>query len=603
MHKYYLPVVWVGHLFVHVGTLMRPQAAGRILALFASVFVCGCTVAPKPFSETHFANQARSNLANVSVHQERIAKPIDINEAIARALKYNLDYQVEARQTSLRNAELNLASYAMLPNLVANSGYASRNNEPASSSLNLTTNTENFAASTSQDKQAKTADLTFSWNILDFGLSYVRATQAADKALIGLEMQRKVTHKLMADVRTAYWRAVSFQKLISGLRKLEARTESALANSRLLSNKRDTPLMTALTYERELVDIKRTLKELERDLVPAKAQLAALMNIPPSEDFAVVVPSFGSRVPELQIGLDDMISVALRDRAEIREVVYQTRINLNESRAALLELLPGLQVYAAPNLDTNSFLLHHDWISLGAKASWNLLRVFQYPAKRDLVRSQDDFLHARALALTMAIMTQVHISRVQYSHARQQLQAADEYRSVQNRLMKQVRAESAAGRVSEQTLLREEMNTLIAEAKYDIAYSAVEGAYANVAQSVGNTAVVDVDRTVSVEALAKQLGSAVRYENLEPSGRRPEVASEPDAQHKPPMLPSVMRPTPKNPVVASGDSASSTVKLLRGLAMPSKDASKPPDSSNLLSLRRSLPGSGSTALASIQGAK
>src|SRR5262249_44664853 len=146
--------------------------------------------------------------------------------------------------------------------------------------------------------------------------------------------------------------------------------------------------------------------------------------------------------------------------------------------------------------------------SFGAKASWNLLRVFQYPAKRDLVKTQDDFLRARALALTMAIMTQVHVSRVQYEYARQQLKVADEYRSVQHRLMKQVRAESAAGRVSEQTLLREEMNTLIAEAKYDIAYSAVEGAYANVAQSIGSVGIVDVDRTMSVEALAKQLGGA-----------------------------------------------------------------------------------------------
>ena len=317
----------------------------------------------------------------------------------------------------------------------------------------------------------------------------------------------------------------------------------------------------------------------------------------------VVVPSFGSRVPELQLGLDDMISIALRDRAEIREVAYQTRINVGESRAALLELLPGLQVYAAPNLDTNSFLLHHDWISLGAKASWNLLRVFQYPAKRDLVKSQDDFLRARALALTMAIMTQVHISRVQYGHARQQLKAAEEYRSVQNRLMRQVRAESAAGRVSEQTLLREEMNTLIAEAKYDIAYSAVEGAYANIAQSVGDAAVVDVDRRMPVEALAKQIEGAVRYENLEPSGRRPDAAPGPDAQYKTPVLPSVLRPVPKNAVVASGDSVSSTVKTLRGLALPAKDASKPSDTLNLLSLRRSLPGSGSTALASAQGTR
>src|ERR1043166_287030 len=97
MHKY-TPVSWVGHLFAPFGILLRPESVGRLLAVIAGVSVCGCTVAPKPFSETHFANHARSNLANVSIHQEPIAKPIDLNEAIARALKYNLHYKVEAMQ-------------------------------------------------------------------------------------------------------------------------------------------------------------------------------------------------------------------------------------------------------------------------------------------------------------------------------------------------------------------------------------------------------------------------------------------------------------------------------------------------------------------------
>jgi len=409
----------------------------------------------------------------------------------------------------------------------------------------------------------------------------------------------------MADVRTAYWRAVSFQKLIDGLKRLEARTQSALTNSRALSTTRDTPLMTALTYERELVDIKRTLKELERDLVPAKAQLAALMNIPPGEDFAVVVPADGSRVPELQMGLEDMFSIALRDRAEIREVAYQTRININESRAALLEILPGLQVYAAPNLDTNSFLLHHDWVSFGAKASWNLLRVFQYPAKRDLIRTQDDLLRARALALTMAIMTQVHVSRVQYMHARQQLAIADEYRSVQNRLMKQARAEAAAGRVSEQTLLREEMNTLIAEAKYNIVYSAVEGAYANIAQSIGDVAAVDLDRTLSVEAMADQLRGAARSENpVSANARHEDGTPKPDAQHKTAPM-SVMHREQKKPtsVVSSSESASSTVKMLRKLDLTPSGTSKPADPPKLFSLRRSLPVNSGPVLARTLEAK
>lgn len=65
------------------------------------------------------------------------------------------------------------------------------------------------------------------------------------------------------------------------------------------------------------------------------------------------------------------------------------------------------------------------------------------------------------------------------------MRIADEYRSVQRRLVEQIRIEAAANRVSEQTLLREELNTLVAEAKFDLAHADVESAYANIFASVG----------------------------------------------------------------------------------------------------------------------
>jgi hypothetical protein len=52
-------------------------------------------------------------------------------------------------------------------------------------------------------------------------------------------------------------------------------------------------------------------------------------------------------------------------------------------------------------------------------------------------------------------------------------------------LLKQIRAEAAADRVSKQTLVREELNLLVAQAKLDIAYAAVEGAWAQAEASLG----------------------------------------------------------------------------------------------------------------------
>lgn len=447
--------------------------------------LAGCSVNPIPLTSEELASGSADYASRVSDGQEPITRPIDLYEAMARALKYNLDHHVEIVQTALRISELDLSHYNLLPNAVATSGYAARDNFNASSSYNLVTNVENFGSSTSQEKRIGTDDITFSWSVLDFGLSYVRARQAADKVLIAEEARRKAVHRLMEDVRTAYWRAVSAERLMARLRRLEGRANAALANARTMSSGGDVSPVTALTYERELIEVRRTLQELERDLSVAKLQLAALMNLTPGTRFSIAVPSGKRRAPEVRLQLPQMMEVALSNRSELREVAYQRRINQHEAHAALLELLPGLQLYAGANYDSNDFLLHNDWLSWGAKASWNLIKVFSYPAKRDVIEMQDQLLDERALALTMAIMTQVHVSRVRQMSFTRELHTAIEAADVQMRLVQQIRSEAASDRVSEQTLIREELNALVTEAKRDIAYANMQNAYANVFAAMG----------------------------------------------------------------------------------------------------------------------
>jgi outer membrane protein TolC len=482
----------------------------RVVALCFGLLcaaVCvGCSVPLRPLTSEEIDVAAKVNLSTVTADQEPVHGPIDLYEAMARALKYNLDYHVEAVQTALRVAELDLSHFNMLPNAVSSTGYAARNNYDASSSLNLVTGVPNFGASTSTEKDIRTADIEFSWNILDFGLSYVRARQAADKVLIGEELQRKVTQRIIEDVRTAYWRAVSAQRLVNKLRTLEVSSQTALDNARAVSSSRQASPISALTYERELVEIRRTIKDLQRELVVAQSQLAALMNLPPGTPFTLAVSRRSLEGRPAALRLDWAINVAIRNRPELRENMYQQRINVHESHAALLELLPGLQPYSGLDFDSNDFLLNNDWVSWGAKASWNLLKVFSYPAKSNVIETQQDLLAARARALTMAIMTQVHVSRIRYRHFVEELKVASEYRSVQNRLVAQIRQEAAAERVSQQTVIREELNALIGEAKYDIAYAGMQSAIANMYASMGiDGDYAYIDRSASVATVAAQL--------------------------------------------------------------------------------------------------
>lgn len=466
---------------------MRVARGASIIVAAVSLAgsLAGCAVTPEPIGPEVLDWEARVNIVEAGRDQEPFTRPVTIYEAMARALKYNLDLKVEMAQTALKNAELDLSNYNLLPTAVANAGYANRDNYNASSSLNLETGDQNFGASTSEERQSKTADLTFSWNILDFGLSYIRAQQAADRALINAELQKRVSHKLLEDVRTTFWRAVSYERLASRLRNVEGRVRAAISVSRDLSAIGETSPVAALTNERELVEIKRTIKELDRELIVAKAQLANLMAVPAGVNFTLDTSSRPHTPSHLSLTLPEMMDVAVRDRAELRENLYLQRINMKEADAALLQLLPGIQLYAGPNVDSNMFLLNNDWVSWGAKASWNLLRVFQYPAQSEVINQQQDVLKARALALTMAVMMQVRVSDISFKHAREELSVANEHVSVQQRLLRQMSHEVEAGRISDHVYLREEMNALIAEAKLDLAYSTLQSSFAGLLTSIG----------------------------------------------------------------------------------------------------------------------
>lgn len=488
---------------------MALRRLAGLLAITTAVstsLIGGCVVVPSELTQTELSAIAGEKLSVVTAGQEAVSGPIDLYEAMARALKYNLDHQVEMAEQAVRERELDLAHFSLLPTAVAESGYAARDKFSASNSVNVFTGVESLATSTSQDKRLRTSDIEFSWNVLDFGLSYVKARQAADKVLIQNELRRKIALRIMEDVRAAFWRAVSAQRLLGRLERVESQARSVEIEARRLATDQQTSQITALTYEREIVEIQRTIGELTRELNTALAELGALMNLAPGTRYAVTGAS--RPLPRLPRGtMPELIHLAVMSRPELKEVEYRLRINEHEAHAALLELLPGVNLVAASNYDSNSFLLHNDWVNWGARASWNLLKVFSYPARRDVVEEQERLLQTKSLAVTMAIMTQVYVSRIRYAHALKEHRIAKKYRDVQTNLLSQIRAEAEAGRVARQTLVREELNAVVAEARLDIAYAGVQGAYANVETSLGLDPFVGL---VPADTGVKGIASALR---------------------------------------------------------------------------------------------
>jgi outer membrane protein TolC len=456
-----------------------------LLGLSSAALLAGCTVMPKPLTPSELSTKAEANYAEVDANQEPVSGPIDLYEAMARSLKYNLDYRVEMMDEALSMRELNVSRFDMLPQLVASSGYAGRDNYAGASSLSLLTRRQSLEASTSSERNLYTADLTLSWDVLDFGLSYVRAKQKADNVLISQEHRRKVANRIIEDVRTSYWRAVSAERLLTKLQELEKAVSTTLENSERLADRRMSAPLTALTYQRELIEIQAEVRKLQRELVIAKAQLAALMNLKPGTAFALALPDRTTVLPTVKYTGEEMMMTALNNRSELREVSYRQRINAKELDATLLSALPSFRGVLGVNVDSNDFLYNNNWVQWGARASWNVLSLFKLPAAKKAVKAQGDLLHQRELALTMAVITQVHVARANYGHLTEELDTANHQMTVQDKIMYQIRSGFKAGVMSQQTLLREEMNTLVAEVKFDIAYAEAQNAYANLFASMG----------------------------------------------------------------------------------------------------------------------
>ena len=186
----------------------------RLATLIGAITLfAGCAVVPEQLTDSEVRNRVNSDQALLYVEQEQVFKPISFEEAVARALKYNLDYRLKLMESALASGLANLSRYDMLPNLLANAGYASRNNDSGGNSVDIDTGQRTLTNSTSQERNRQLASAEFSWNMLDFGVSYFRAKQQADQYLIAEERRRRVIQNILQDTRASYWRAVRLQQI------------------------------------------------------------------------------------------------------------------------------------------------------------------------------------------------------------------------------------------------------------------------------------------------------------------------------------------------------------------------------------------------------
>jgi len=208
----------------------------------------------------------------------------------------------------------------------------------------------------------------------------------------------------------------------------------------------------------------------------------------------------------LAMPLDEMIDHALSKRPEVRESAYAGRIAAGDIKRAALEALPSLEGFAGLNGNSNDFLFNQDWVSYGARVSWNLLDVFQTPMRKKRAKAKLKLEEQRGLAAAMAVMTQVGVSRARYQGLMQEYNTANVGADVQSDILSQVEALTQASASSRQSLIRERMNTIISDARRDIVHAEMQEAAANVFSAMGYDPYgADITGQEDISEIAKSL--------------------------------------------------------------------------------------------------
>lgn len=344
---------------------------------------------------------------------EDCIKELSLDEVISIAHNRNLDLLVKERELAIQKATELRDVLRLLPSLTYDGELSRRSNNTGSSSQSLLPGVPPAPPSISSEQHTARHELVFTWNLLDFGISYYRARQEANRTLMFALEYQKVEQDLILDIVKQYWKAVVSRH---GMRKAEEILAKAQESKELFTKQIEAKILSkldGLTTKNLLIDIEIQLNNYKRAYYDAKIALALHMDLHPSANFDV------KEIDEFPI-LEDLADpcqleeIALTHRPELYVRDVDEKIALDEVRASLLESLPGISLFTGSYYNDNKFLIHNFWQKTGIEAARNLLSLpFNY---RNSIVAKGKKMHVRQqrIAVSVGVISQVHLAHLMY---------------------------------------------------------------------------------------------------------------------------------------------------------------------------------------------
>lgn len=465
---------WTAASYATIAGLRTVVLTGSVFALAA----CAALAPPlEPQEVASFTVELESELA---MTDDALADDLTVDMAVELAVQRNRSIRAKELEAALAQAKVMVESGAMLPSAMAEASHSHRDRPQMSRSSGSST------YSTSSDDDSRTKDITLGWNILDFGLSYVRSRQALDLARKQEEDIRRAAHQIAEETTKAFWRAVAYRKLAPGMSALEAEVRESLRLTEVAAKDTAIDPLDPISLQRDLLDVQREVVDQLVFLAGAEDELKDLLGAPPGSDLSLDGTVALDMHPTIAPNAADDVTAALRQRPEIRQHMYDLRIGEAEVYAKILEALPGINLTRSYSSDANPYLFDGNWVSWGASVAGDLVRLVRLKDDLGVIDSQERFDRQLALATAATIVMQVHVARAKVAVNEHAYRLAAQSAGVQHRLLEHTQGGVKAGKLGKQRLVREKLETVLADVRVILALADYQSALAGIASTRGD---------------------------------------------------------------------------------------------------------------------
>ena len=491
------------------------QRVSKIVAIgIAAQLISSCSITPKAVDNEAQLNNTYKGLHNVLDMQQPVGEKVNMSEAIARTLKYNLDHKLQQAQLMIESGNLKAAYMEMLPSLDLNVGYSFRNNDLIQNLRNddgsIRTGEQSFTP-----RELLSQSYGLSWSVLDLGLSYTRAQQQANRVMIAEEERRKITHNLMQEVISSYWKAWTAQQMLGDVTRIKEKAELALQRSKEAHDKQASTPQIELGYQQTLIKAIRKINLLKSQVLDAKQNLVRLMNARPNSKFELTSPNDNlMKLPDIQPQFEKMDTIALVSRPELRQASYQAEIAKKGIQASIMNMLPGIDFNFGYNVTNNAFMKNQYWWGGNVDASLNLIQTFlTAPYSINLANKQHSFEQLKQIATTITVLTQVRIAYSAYLLWQEDANYAAEEASASMALFENAENLEKANQGNEQITITRGVEAISSQFDQYITMSRAHEALSKLYQSIGMDILPPDVRNLPLKQLQAEIDKVLKAQS------------------------------------------------------------------------------------------